>query len=117
MDNNINPDDFWNINVPPHLQTAQCPDYLEYALDNDKDREILSTPDVHYRRQTWEQVQNLIQTNRLDLLERIPSDLRKYREYCAKLVKDYGSITAFMMQERLRWEDLTPAGEPFEAAG
>ena len=103
---------FWNVNVPPSLQTTECPDFLKYAVTNDKDRRMLSTPDSEYKYQTWQQVQQMIHDNRLDLFLRAPSDLRRYRGYCDKLVRDYGSVMAFVMQERLKWEDLTPKGEP-----
>ena len=66
---------------------------------------------------SWTEVRELINGNRLDLFIRKPSDLRRYREYCDKLVKEYGSVMAFVMQERLRWEDLTPAGKPFSDDG
>ena len=108
---------FWNINVPLELQTDECPDYLQYAFKNDKDRNILSTPDSQYCRHSWPEVQQLIRENRLDLFERLPSDLRRYREYCQKLVKEYGTVMAFVMQERLKWQDLERKGEPFAYAG
>lgn len=106
---------FWNVNVPTHRQTDRCPAYLEYAFRNDKDRMILSTWDVDYLRQPWPEVQRIIRDNRLDLFMRLPSDLRRYREYCAKLVKQYGSVMEYVVRERLRWTDLTPRGErPFD---
>lgn len=108
---------FWNVNVPPELQTKDCPDFLQYAFTNDKDRRILSTPDAQYRPQTWDQVQQFIRRNRLDLFERLPSDLRRYRKYCAKLEREYGTVMEFVMQERLRWTDLTPKREPFTEPG
>ncbi|KAI7371456.1 hypothetical protein KC354_g552 [Hortaea werneckii] len=105
---------FWNVNVPPGLQTKECPEFLQYAFDNAKDRAILSTPDPQYQRQSWEEVQHLIKTNCLDLFQRVPTNLRRYREFTTKLARDYGSVMAFVMQERLRWRDLKPRGRPFE---
>lgn len=107
---------FWNVNLPVDLHTAECPDFLQYAFDNAKDRAILSTPDWQYRRQTWPEVQACIKGNRLDLFQRVPSDLRRYREYSAKLVKEYGTVMAFVMQERLRWQTIAARGQPFEHA-
>lgn len=104
---------FWNVNVPLEEHTKECPEFLRYALENEKDRAILSTPDALYRRQTWEDVQGFILANRLDLFQRVPSDLRLYREYCAKLVREYGSVMKFVVEERLLWEDLTCSGRPF----
>lgn len=102
------------MNIPSSLHTPECPDYLQYALKNDKDREILNMPDAQYHRQTWPEVQQIIRDNRLDLFLRVPSDLRKYREYSAKLVREYGTVMAFVMQERLQWTDLRPKAAPFK---
>jgi len=108
---------FWNVNVPPSLHTAECPDFLQYAFKNEKDKAMLSTPDSKYQRQSWPEVQQIIHDNRLDLFLRVPSDLRRYREYSAKLVREYGTVMAFVMQERLRWQSLEPRGKPFEEPG
>ncbi|KAK3651390.1 hypothetical protein LTR22_012123 [Elasticomyces elasticus] len=107
---------FWNVNVPLSHHTMNCPDYLEYAFTNHKDREILSTMDTDCRRQTWPEVVQFCRENRLDLFQRVPSDLRLYREYCAKLVKQYGSVMKFVMDERLRWQDLEARGKGFDDA-
>lgn len=109
--------DFWNVNVPERLHTAECPPYLAYALENEKDRKILSTPDSAYKPQSWGDVHNIIHENRIDLFQRLPSQLRLYREYCAKLVQQYGTVMEFVVQERLQWKDLTPRGKPFEYPG
>jgi hypothetical protein len=77
---------------------------------------MLSTLDSDYKYLSWKEVTDLINRNRIDLFIRRPSDLRTYREYCDKLVKEYGSVMAFVMQERLKWNDLTPKGEPFSDA-
>jgi hypothetical protein len=108
---------YWNMNLPPSRHTKECPSYLQYAGNNDKDRTILSTPDSDYQRQSWQNVQQIILNNRLNLFLRVPSDLRRYRQYCERLTKDYGSVMSFVMQERLKWEDLKPKGEPFEHPG
>lgn len=46
--------------------------------------------------------------NQLDRFVRVPSDLRKYLEYNAKLKKQYGSINGFILGKRLKWTDLKP---------
>ena len=78
---------------------------------------MLSIPDAEYRPNTWQEVRQMIHDNRIDLFRRAPSNLRRYREYCDKLVKDYGSVMTFVVQERLQWKDLTPKGEPFVEPG
>ena len=49
-----------------------------------------------------------IEDNRLDRFVRVPSDLRRYIEYNAKLKKEYGSVMDFVVKERLKWTDLKP---------
>lgn len=109
---------FWNLNIPEALHTEKCPSYLEYAFDNEKDRGILSTLDADYHRQTWPEVREFIQDNRIDRFQRVPSDLRRYREYCSKLADEFGSVMEFVMQERLGWSSLEPKSKtPFEVRG
>ncbi|KAH0543544.1 hypothetical protein FGG08_002105 [Glutinoglossum americanum] len=108
---------FWLVNIPTDEWPTECPDYL--VNTNAKDREILSTRDEDFQRHTWQEVRTIIkaETNRIDLLRRAPIDLRRYLEYMAKLVRDYGSVMNFVLKERLQWTDLTPRGEaPFSDA-
>lgn len=111
------PTPFWNTNIPAALHTKQCPDYLAYAFGHAKDRGILSTLDSEYQRQTWQDVQRFINENRLDLFLRVPSDLRRYREYYAKLIAEHGTVMEFVMKERLKWTSLTTKREPFADPG
>ena len=55
--------------------------------------------------------------NRVDLFRRVPSDLRKYRLHTHRLVKEYGSIMNFVVNERLQWDTMAPKGRPFEFDG
>lgn len=95
---------WWNTNVPAELQTSECPPYLLYAFDNSKDRDILSTPDELYRRQTWLEVQELIRENRLEGFTRVPSELRAYRQFCSDVGESHGSVLNFILRERLGWD-------------
>jgi hypothetical protein len=53
-------------------------------------------------------------TNRIHLFQRVPSSLRRYFQYTAKLKLQYGSILNFIVNERLKWgDDLQPKGAPF----
>lgn len=108
---------FWNMNIPESQYTEECPDYLQYAFENEKDRLILSTRDSDYKRQSWEEVKKTILENRIDLFDRLPSDLRRYRKYNAIQKGEYGSVMEFIMQERLKWQDQTATGEPFSSPG
>ena len=106
---------YWQVNVPADQRSAECPDFLRDA--NEKDQKILATPDSQFRRLAWPEVQDLIRTNRIDLFQRVPSDLRRYKAYVAKLKQEYGSVMNFVMAERLKWRDLVPQGEPFSNPG
>lgn len=59
-----------------------------------------------------------IENNRLELFQRLPSDLRRYLGYTWMLKRDYGSVMTFIVKERLQWTDLTPRGDvPFSHSG
>lgn len=106
---------YWQVNVPTDQRSIECPGFLGDA--NEKDQKILATPDSEFRRLSWPEVQELIRTNRIDLFQRVPSDLRRYKAYTAKLKQEYGSVMNFVMAERLEWRDLVPQGEPFSIPG
>lgn len=108
---------FWIVNTPRSQWTAECPEFLRGQ--SPKNIQCLSTPDDHYTRQDWAQVKGIINTNRLDLFQRVPSELRKYLEFTAKIKAEYSSVMRFVVKERLRWgdgnqSDLQPRGQPFE---
>ena len=64
---------------------------------------------------------NVVDSNRLDVIRRKPSERVIYKSWCKKIVAVYGSITAYMCAERLHWEPLpsscaeTETGPVFEA--
>ncbi len=104
---------YWQVNVPEHLRTAECPDFLRDV--NDKDRGIISTPDSDYEIDSWPVVQHKTAQNRLDLFQRTPSELRRYLAFIWKLKQDYGSVMNFILTQRLNWTlPITPRGRPFE---
>jgi hypothetical protein len=53
----------------------------------------------------------------VDKFHRKPSELRRYRQFTHRLVKEYGSIMNFIVNERLQWESMVPRGKPFEHEG
>lgn len=58
------------------------------------------------------------ETNRIDLFQRVPSEMRRYLAYNAKLKKEYGSVMNFVLKERLQWSNLTPKNpKPFSDPG
>ncbi|KAI0523658.1 hypothetical protein F5B22DRAFT_633793 [Xylaria bambusicola] len=104
---------YWQVNVPEDERTDECPDFL--CVLTAKDKGIISTPDTEYRLSTWPEVQKLILDNRIDLFQRVPSELRKYLAYTWKLKQEYGSVLNFILTKRLYWDTpITPKGRPFE---
>ncbi|KAK2861111.1 hypothetical protein FQN49_004534 [Arthroderma sp. PD_2] len=105
---------YWLVNVPRDRWPPECPGFLCNLPA--KSIKALSTPDDEYVRQDWELVQQIIASNRIDLFQRLPSDLRRYLEYTSQIVSKYGSVMNFVVRERLHWEDaMTPRGlRPFE---
>lgn len=106
---------WWQVNVPDHLRSEACPDFLVDC--NEKDRRIIGTPNSEYTPYSWQQVKDIVNSNRLGDLVRKPSELRRYRHYTWELVNKYGSIVNFVQHERLKWHDLTPRGPPFSNPG
>ncbi|KAL4968194.1 GIG1 family protein [Aspergillus stella-maris] len=108
---------YWNVNVPRDRWTVECPTYLRNQ--SEKNVGILSTPDEQYQRQGWELVRQVVGTNRIDLFQRLPSDLRKYLQFKEQIIAKHGTIMRFVVKERLGWgegtaDDLKPKGKPFE---
>ncbi|KAL2127530.1 hypothetical protein VTI74DRAFT_10579 [Chaetomium olivicolor] len=104
---------YWQVNVPEHLRTVECPDFLVNL--SDKDRTIISTPDSEYEIDTWPVVQQKVAQNRLELFQRVPSALRRYLAFTWKLRQDYGSVMNFILSQRLQWSlPIVPRGRPFE---
>jgi hypothetical protein len=101
------------MNVPVEERTEECPDFLRNL--SAKDLGIISTPDAEYHVITWPEVRQIVGDNRIDLFQRLPSDLRRYLAYNRKLKQDYGSVMEFVLTQRLHWEaPVTPRGAPFE---
>ena len=55
--------------------------------------------------------------NRVDRFHRVPSELRRYRQFTHRLVKEYGSIMNFIVDERLQWKTMVARGPPFAYDG
>jgi hypothetical protein len=104
---------YWQINVPAPLRTPTCPAFLQNL--SLKDLGIISTPDSQYHVLSWAEVQSIIARNRIDLFQRIPSELRRYLAYNWALKQQYGSVMEFVLQERLGWTlPIEAEGKPFE---
>ncbi|KAL9044635.1 MAG: hypothetical protein Q9214_002241 [Letrouitia sp. 1 TL-2023] len=55
---------------------------------------------------SWENVRDIVETNRLDVIRRKPSERIVYKAWCKNIIATYGSITKYMCVERLRWGPL-----------
>lgn len=104
---------FWQVNCPQAELTADCPPFLMGL--SEKDQRIVGTPDSAFGILTWDEVAAIVQENRLELFQRVPSELRRYKAFTFKLARQYGSIAAFVLKERLRWQEpIQPRATPFQ---
>ncbi|KAL3425045.1 hypothetical protein PVAG01_04326 [Phlyctema vagabunda] len=67
----------------------------------DTDRWILSLTDEEFHHHTWDELKHIIETNDLSILKRKPSDLRRYMAWTASTKAEYGSMTAYLLANRL----------------
>ena len=93
---------YWLVNVPPDQAPTTCPPYLQNL--SEKDIEIMSTPDSQYHVLTWLEVREIIATNRLDLFQRLPSELRRYLAFNWQIKQEYGSVMQFVLSQKLCWQ-------------
>jgi hypothetical protein len=71
----------------------------------------LSITDADFTPHTWSNLHHLISTNQLDELKRWPSALKAYLAWTAHVKSKYGSITTYLLQQRLHWEPMPdPSG-------
>ncbi|KAK0386279.1 hypothetical protein NLU13_6116 [Sarocladium strictum] len=85
----------------------------------DVDRWVLSQTDEEFKRHSWDELREIIDTNNLSVLKRTPSDLRQYMKWTAETKAQYGSMSAYILQKRLpsSWQGppFTPASTvPFQ---
>ena len=109
----LDPIPYWHYNVPEADRTPECPPFLLNL--SDKDRRIVGSPDSSFTRLTWAQVRALIAANELERFQRVPSQLRRYKAYTHHQAAAYGSVAAFILGERLRWQEpIVARGLPFQ---
>ncbi|KAH6890434.1 hypothetical protein B0T10DRAFT_318913 [Thelonectria olida] len=85
----------------------------------DVDKWILSQTDEEFHCHDWEDLRDVIEKNNLSVLKRKPSDLRRYMKWTAETKAEYGSMTNYLLANRLpkAWgtPPFTPASTtPFE---
>ncbi|KAJ4391763.1 hypothetical protein N0V93_005383 [Gnomoniopsis smithogilvyi] len=84
----------------------------------DVDKWVLSQTDEEFKFHDWDELREIINANNLSILKRKPSDLRRYMDWTAATKAEYGSMTNYLLQNRLpkAWGGLpfTPVSEtPF----
>ncbi|KAF2279479.1 uncharacterized protein EI97DRAFT_464735 [Westerdykella ornata] len=67
------------------------------------DWQQLALPDSQFTPHTWSNLQHLISTGQLDELKRWPSRLKAYLAWYAHVKSLYGSITNYILSQRLGW--------------
>ncbi|KAM0453963.1 hypothetical protein ACHAPV_007603 [Trichoderma viride] len=65
------------------------------------DKWVLSQSDEDYKMHDWDDLRHIIETNNLSVLKRKPSDLRRYIAWTAETKAQYGTITEYILQNRL----------------
>lgn len=97
------PDPTFDINNPPFPLTK-----VDLAL--------LRTPDRLFHSITWPDLRRIISANTLEDLKRRPTDLKRYLAWSHDTKARYRSITAFVVQERLKWNPVDEENLRFDYA-
>jgi len=104
---------YWQMNVPFDERPTECPPFLQNL--GEKDVDILRTPDSEYHILSWPEVRKIIADGRIDLFQRVPSDLRRYMAYNYKVKQEYGSVMQFVLTHKLGWTlPIEPSAPPFK---
>ncbi|POR39361.1 Uncharacterized protein TPAR_00433 [Tolypocladium paradoxum] len=67
----------------------------------DVDKWVLSQTDEEFKKHDWAGLREIIETNNLSVLKRTPSDLRRYMKWTAETKAQYGSMTQYILANRL----------------
>lgn len=59
-------------------------------------------------------MREIVKLNCIDRFQRTPSKLRRYRQFIFNIIRDYGSVTKFVLRNRLHWDSVIPVGNPFK---
>ncbi|RDA84504.1 hypothetical protein CP532_0961 [Ophiocordyceps camponoti-leonardi (nom. inval.)] len=81
-------------------QQTTAADGMPFALTA-VDRELLSQTDDQFKPHSWQELKEIIEANDLAALKRKPSDLGRYIKWTTEIKKQYGSMTAFILANRL----------------
>ncbi|KAL5120260.1 hypothetical protein ACEQ8H_001818 [Pleosporales sp. CAS-2024a] len=73
------------------------------------DWQQLAMADRDFTPHSWPNLQHLISNGQLEHLKRWPSALKAYLGWTAHVKEKYGSVTKYLLDQRLFWEDKTGA--------
>ncbi|KAH8805720.1 hypothetical protein F5884DRAFT_800321 [Xylogone sp. PMI_703] len=69
----------------------------------DVDRWVLSQTDEEFHLHDWHELRDIIAAHNLSVLKRKPSDLRRYMAWTRDIKVEYGSMTNYIIKNRLHW--------------
>ncbi|KAM4055263.1 hypothetical protein HRG_006059 [Hirsutella rhossiliensis] len=76
------------------------PEEAPFPLTN-VDKWVLSQTDDEFKKHGWTDLEQIIETNNLSVLKRKPSDLRRYIKWTADIKAQYGSMSQYILANRL----------------
>ncbi|EEQ87499.1 hypothetical protein RJZ56_007026 [Blastomyces dermatitidis] len=79
------------------------PNNLPFNL-TDVDRQVLSQTDEMFIHHDWDEIKRIIASNNLEAFRRKPSELKRYIAWTTNIKARYGTITNYILQERLKWQ-------------
>ena len=86
--------------------TSSVPTWTQSEVASSESEPQQIPLEQHGKVLSWADVKEIIDSNRLELIRRKPSERLVYKAWCKDVVAAYGSITAYMCAERLRWTPL-----------
>ena len=90
----------------PTATPSNVPTWTQSEVASSESAPQQIPPEQHGKVFSWADVKEIIDSNRLDLIRRKPSERLVYKSWSKGIVAAYGSITAYMCAERLRWTPL-----------
>jgi len=72
-----------------------------------EDHAVLSQTDDEYTLLSWDFIKSVIAAGDLAKLTRTPSQLRAYLQWSKNIKAEYGSVSSFLLTQRLKWTPLT----------
>ncbi|KAL8886079.1 MAG: hypothetical protein Q9215_006167 [Flavoplaca cf. flavocitrina] len=91
------------------IPRTKMPSWSQAEVESSQSAQRPIPPDEQTKVFSWADVKDIVETNRLDLIRRKPSERIVYKAWCKDIIAAYGSITAYMCAERLHW---TPSPLP-----